>query len=72
MSDPKPCPVCGGTEFSVEFEETERGVAAFLICDACDEVDGTRGPLGQPCGTDVDAENEAILAWNRFVDKHNG
>jgi hypothetical protein len=72
MAEPKPCPVCGGTEFSVEFEETERGVAAFLRCDECDEASDTSGPLGEPYGTDTDAENEAILAWTRFVDKHHG
>ena len=72
MSEPKPCPVCGGTEFRIEFEETEGGVAAFLMCDECDENDDTQGPLGKACGTDGDAENEAILAWNRFVDAYEG
>jgi hypothetical protein len=71
MPEPKPCFVCGGAEFSVEFEETEGGVAAFLMCDECDEDDNTRGPLGKPCDTDEEAEDEAILAWNRFVVKHS-
>jgi hypothetical protein len=42
------------------------------MCDECDENDDTQGPLGEACGTDGDAENEAILAWNRFVDQHKG
>jgi hypothetical protein len=71
MPEPKPCPVCGGTEFRVGFEETEGGVAPFLICDECDEDDDTQGPLGESCGTDAHAENEAILAWNRWVDNHH-
>jgi transcription elongation factor Elf1 len=69
MPEPKPCPVCGGTEFSIEFEE-KGSVAAFLFCDTCHEDNDTRGPAGTPCGTDEDAENEAILAWNQFVDDH--
>jgi hypothetical protein len=69
MLEPKPCPVCGGTEFNVEFKETG-SVAAFLICDECAEDKDTRGPLGEPCGTDEDAENNAILAWNHWVDNH--
>jgi transcription elongation factor Elf1 len=70
MPEPKPCPVCGGSEFNVEFRDTG-SVAAFLICDECAEDKDTRGPLGQPCGTDEDAENEAILAWNHWVDNHS-
>ena len=69
MLEPKPCPVCGGSEFNVEFKDTG-SVVAFLICAECAEDKDTRGPLGEPCGTDEDAENEAILAWNHWVDTH--
>ena len=71
MPEPKPCPVCGGTEFSAEFDETEDGeIVAFPICDECDENDETRGPLGKPRDKEEEAEEEAIRAWNRFVDKY--
>jgi hypothetical protein len=69
MTDPKPCPVCGGTEFGVDYEERDERILASLICDDCDENNDTRGPFGKPCATEDEAEAEAVLAWNRFVDE---
>jgi hypothetical protein len=70
MPEPKPCPVCGGTEFGVEFDETDNGmIVAFLICEECDEDDDTRGPVGKPRDTEEEAEEEALRAWNRLIDE---
>jgi Restriction alleviation protein Lar len=66
MPDPKPCPVCGGTEFEFEFEETDEGVTACLICEGCVEDVDTRGPVSKPCDDEGEAEQAAIRAWNKF------
>jgi hypothetical protein len=72
MTAPLPCPICGGTEFGVEFEEIERGgrtvTCARLICEMCDEDTDTQGPLAESLlSNDVDAEEQATIAWNEWV-----
>ncbi len=68
MVEPKPCPVCGGTSFSVEFDDIGRGsVIARLICGGCEGEHPTYGPMSEPCGTVEEAEQAAIAAWNAGV-----
>jgi hypothetical protein len=70
MIEPRPCPVCGGTELGVAFEETDAGVTAKLICESCDEDVDTESPVSKPCDTVDEAEDEAVRVWNCFVEKH--
>lgn len=68
MVDPKPCPVCGGNEFSIAFDEVGNGeVEAYLMCDSCDVDDDTQGPPAKAFDEE-EAEEAATLAWNRWVD----
>jgi transcription elongation factor Elf1 len=69
MTNPLPCPICGGTEFSVEFMETLEGYTAFLVCKTCDEDVETQGPASKPCDTEEEAETDAIRVWNEFASR---
>jgi hypothetical protein len=61
---PKPCPVCGETDFAVEFENSVEGVTAYLVCMGCDKDLETRGPISEPCANEEAAEEAATRAWN--------
>jgi hypothetical protein len=72
MTDPLPCPICGGTEFSVEFDEIDRGdhaqPCAALICDMYDEdTDIYRPTVESLLNEEEDAEEQATIAWNEWV-----
>ena len=67
--DPEPCPICGGTEFSIEFAETYEGYTAFLVCETCDESVETQGPASKPCDTEEEAAADAVRAWNEFASR---
>jgi hypothetical protein len=70
MIEPKPCPVCGGTEIGIVYEYTGQGCTACLICEECAEDTDTRGPVSKPCATEDEAEADAIRAWNGFATKN--
>jgi hypothetical protein len=66
----KPCPVCGGAEFEVDFEEVGNGeVASRITCMSCDEDDDTHGPVAKAFD-EVASEEAAVRAWNHWVDSH--
>jgi hypothetical protein len=64
MTYPKPCPVCGSTDFAVEFNQAEPGITACLVCMGCDENIDTRGRDSKPCKNEEEAEEAATLVWN--------
>jgi hypothetical protein len=58
------CPRCGGHEFTVEFEEHDKGdhqqITAAIICETCPEDVDTQGPRVESLlNDDEDAEEEA-------------
>jgi hypothetical protein len=67
MSTLRCCPVCGGTEFSIESVEVDGRYEAFVICESCDEFDDTQGPVSNRFATEKEAEKDAIRAWNGFA-----
>jgi len=70
MVAPKPCPICGGNEFGVAFDEVGKGeVAAYLSCESCDEDDDTEGPVAKAFD-EWGAEEAAVRAWNHWVDSY--
>lgn len=70
MTEPKPCPVCRSAELGINCLELYGQYEAHFLCLSCESEVAPQGPLSEPCGTAVEAEEAALRAWNDFVSSY--